>query len=156
MKDILKLLCSIIICQLAGVLGSLFTRPNIPNWYLTLKKPSIAPPNWVFAPVWTTLFLLMAIALYLVWRQGWGNEVVRKAMIIFFVQLVINVLWSAAFFGLRQPLAGFLVIIVLWFFIILTIVYFYNLSKTAGLLLVPYLLWVSFATVLNFMIFKLN
>jgi benzodiazapine receptor len=156
MKDIVRLLISIIICQAAGFIGSIFTTPNIPTWYKTLQKPNIAPPNWVFAPVWTLLFLLMGIALYLVWRQGWNTPAVRIAMIIFFIHLIVNILWSAVFFGLHAPLAGFFVIIALWFLIILTIIYFSSVSKTAGLILLPYILWVSFASVLNFMLYKLN
>lgn len=156
MKDIVRLLMSIVICQAAGVVGSFFTTPNIPTWYKTLQKPAFAPPNWLFAPVWTILFLLMGIALYLVWKQGWGAPGVRLAMIIFFIHLLVNILWSGVFFGLRSPLAGFFVIIALWFLIVLTIIYFSNVSKTAGILLIPYILWVSFASVLNFMIYKLN
>jgi len=156
MKDIVKLLISVIICQAAGIFGSLFTTPNIPTWYATLKKPGFAPPNWLFAPVWTLLFLLMGIALYLVWKQGWSSPLVKSAMIIFFIHLVVNILWSIAFFGMRAPLIGFFVIVALWFLIILTIIYFSNASKTAGVLLIPYLLWVSFASVLNFMLYRLN
>lgn len=156
MKDIVKLLISVIICQAAGILGSLFTTPNIPTWYATLKKPGFAPPNWLFAPVWTLLFLLMGIALYLVWKQGWSNPPVKSAIIIFFVHLIVNILWSAAFFGMRSPIIGFFIIIALWFLIILTIILFSNVSKTAGILLIPYLLWVSFASVLNFMLYRLN
>lgn len=156
MKDIVRLLMSIVICQTAGIVGSFFTTPNIPTWYKTLQKPAFAPPNWLFAPVWTILFLLMGIALYLVWKQGWSLPSVRTAMTIFFIHLLVNILWSGVFFGLRSPLAGFFVIIALWFLIILTIIYFSNVSKTAGILLIPYILWVSFASVLNFMIYKLN
>ncbi len=156
MKDIAKLLISIIICQAAGFIGSLFTTPNIPTWYATLKKPGFAPPNWLFAPAWTILFLLIGIALYLVWRQGWNNPPVKSAMIIFIVHLVVNILWSVVFFGLKSPLAGFFVIVTLWFLILLTIIYFTNVSKTAGILLIPYIVWVSFASVLNFMLYKLN
>jgi tryptophan-rich sensory protein len=156
MKDIVKLLISVIICQVAGILGSLFTTPNIPTWYATLKKPGFAPPNWIFAPVWTLLFLLMGISLYLVWRQGWQNPPVKSAMIIFSIHLIVNILWSATFFSLRSPLIGFFVIVALWFLIILTIVFFSDVSKTAGILLIPYLLWVSFASILNFMLYRLN
>lgn len=156
MKDIVKLLTSIVICQAAGIIGSLFTMPNIPTWYRSLTKPAFAPPNWIFAPVWTILFLLMGIALYLVWKQGWNTPAVRGAMILFFVHLVVNILWSAVFFGLRAPLAGFFVIIALWFLILLTMIYFSNVSKPAGILLIPYISWVSFASILNFMIYRLN
>jgi tryptophan-rich sensory protein len=156
MKDIVKLLLSIVICQAAGIIGAFFTTPNIPTWYKALNKPTFAPPNWVFAPVWTILFLLMGIALYLVWKQGWNATGVRTAMIIFLIHLVVNILWSAVFFGLRSPLAGFFVIIALWFLILLTIIYFSNIYRPAGILLVPYIVWVSFASILNFMIYKLN
>ncbi len=156
MKDIVKLLTSIVICQAAGIIGSLFTMPNIPTWYRSLTKPAFAPPNWIFAPVWTMLFLLMGIALYLVWKQGWNTPAVRGAMILFFVHLVVNILWSAVFFGLRAPLAGFFVIIALWFLILLTMINFSNVSKPAGILLIPYISWVSFASILNFMIYRLN
>lgn len=156
MKNIIKLLISIIICQAAGLIGSFFTRPNIPTWYAALKKPSIASPNWVFAPVWTILFLLMGIALYLIWRQGLNNPSVRSAFIIFILQLIINILWSVIFFYFMFPLGGFVIIIALWLLILLTIIHFYSISRAAGILLMPYLLWVSFASVLNFMLWRLN
>jgi tryptophan-rich sensory protein len=141
---------------LAGFLGSLFTQPNIAPWYYNLRKPSFAPPNWLFSPVWTILFIVMGIALYLVWREGWGNSQVRSAMVIFFIHLLVNILWSGVFFGLRSPLAGFFVIIALWFLILLTMIYFSSVSRTAAFLLIPYFIWVSFASVLNFAIYKLN
>ncbi len=156
MKDIIKLLISIIVCQAAGFIGSIFTTPNIPTWYATLRKPSFTPPNWLFAPVWTILFLLMGISVYLVWRYGLSNSQVRIALLIFIVQLVVNILWSLVFFGLKAPLAGFFVIIALWLLILLTIIHFSNISITAGILLIPYILWVSFASVLNFMLWRLN
>ncbi|MCS7259126.1 MAG: tryptophan-rich sensory protein [candidate division WOR-3 bacterium] len=156
MKNIIKLIISIAICELAGVLGSFFTRPNIPTWYNFLVKPTFAPPNWLFGPVWTGLFLLMGISLYLVWSKGFGNQTVRAAMFIFVIHLIVNILWSAVFFGLRFPLGGFFVIVALWFLIILTMIYFSAVSKLAAFLLIPYLLWTSFASVLNFMIYKLN
>ncbi|MEO0092508.1 MAG: TspO/MBR family protein [candidate division WOR-3 bacterium] len=156
MKDIIKLLISIIVCQAAGFIGSIFTTPNIPTWYATLRKPSFTPPNWLFAPVWTILFLLMGISAYLVWRYGLSNSQVRIALLIFIVQLVVNILWSLVFFGLKAPLAGFFVIIALWLLILLTIIHFSNISITAGILLIPYILWVSFASVLNFMLWRLN
>lgn len=156
MKDIIKLLISIVVCQAAGFIGSIFTTPNIPTWYATLRKPSFTPPNWLFAPVWTTLFLLMGISAYLVWRYGLSNSRVRIALLIFIVQLIVNILWSLVFFGLKSPLAGFFVIIALWLLILLTIIHFSNISITAGILLIPYILWVSFASVLNFMLWRLN
>lgn len=154
--EMLKLASSILICLGAGFAGSLFTTSSIPTWYASIQKPSFNPPNWVFGPVWTTLFILMGISLFLVWRHGYADRQVKIALVLFAVQLVLNITWSFMFFGLRNPLAGLLEIAVLWISIVLTIVYFYNISRAAGLLLVPYILWVSFAAFLNFIIWRLN
>lgn len=151
-----KLITSIVICQLAGVIGSLFTRPAIPTWYATLEKPSFTPPNGVFSPVWITLFVLMGIAAFLVWNKGLSDQRVKIALSIFAVQLILNVLWSVMFFGLRSPLAGLIDIVILWIAISLTVLSFFPISRAAGLLLIPYILWVSFAAVLNFSIWRLN
>ncbi len=151
-----KLVVSIIVCQLAGVIGSIFTTPAIPSWYATLKKPSFTPPNWLFGPVWITLFVLMGTAAFLVWDKGLNNKQVKIALSIFAVQLVLNVLWSAMFFGLRSPLAGLIEIVILWTAILFTILSFFKVSQAAGFLLIPYILWVSFAAVLNFSIWRLN
>jgi tryptophan-rich sensory protein len=153
--DILKLVASVILCQIAGFLGSLFTTPAIPTWYATLKKPFFTPPNWIFSPVWISLFILMGISLFFVWRRQ-GHPQFKKALIFFFVQLILNVLWSLAFFGLRLPLLGFIDIILLWIAILLTILHFLKVSKFAGVLLIPYLLWVGFATLLNLSLWILN
>lgn len=153
---VLKLITSIAICQIAGFIGSLFTTPAIPTWYAELNKPAFTPPNWLFAPVWVTLFVLMGISTFLVWRQGLDDRQVKIALSIFAVQLVLNALWSVMFFGLRSPLAGLVDILLLWPAILLTILYFRKLSRAAGLLLIPYLLWVSFAAILNLSIFILN
>ena len=152
----IKLIVSITICLFAGFLGSFFTTPAIPTWYSTLAKPSFAPPNWLFFPVWTTLFVMMGISLYLVWRRGLEGQQVKNALVIFAVQLILNVLWSAAFFGLRSPLSGLIEISILWVSIAFTIMIFMKISRTAGLLLIPYIIWVSFAAILNFMIWRLN
>lgn len=149
-----KLITSIAICLFAGVLGSVFTTPAIPGWYATLIKPSFAPPNWLFAPVWTTLFIMMGISLFLIWQKE--DVKVKNALYIFGAQLIFNVLWSAAFFGLRSPLAGLIEICILWILILLTIMKFMEISRTAGLLLIPYIFWVSFAAVINFFIWRLN
>lgn len=146
----------ITLCQAAGFIGTVFTTPSIPTWYAGLNKPSINPPNWLFAPVWTTLFLLMGVSLYLVWDKGSSGKRVRKAVAFFILQLTVNTLWSVAFFGTRSPLRGLTVIIILWALILATIKSFSKISRTASLLLYPYLLWVSYATVLNYLIFKLN
>jgi tryptophan-rich sensory protein len=153
--DILKLVASIILCQLAGFLGSLFTTPAIPTWYATLNKPSFTPPNWIFSPVWISLFILMGISLFMVWRRQ-DHPQFKIAFIFFFVQLILNVLWSAAFFGLRLPLLGLIDIVLLWIAVLLTMQNFFKVSKIAGLLLTPYLLWVSFAVLLNFALWVLN
>ena len=155
-SKILKLVVSILVCQGAGAVGSLFTSPAISGWYATLQKPSFNPPNWVFAPVWTTLFLLMGIALYLVWISGAESKKKRTAILIFAVQLILNIFWSVLFFGLQSPLYAFIEIIILWLAILITIISFYKISKPAAYLLLPYILWVSFAAVLNFSILILN
>ncbi|MBN2406180.1 MAG: tryptophan-rich sensory protein [Elusimicrobia bacterium] len=146
-RNILRLFFSLMICQLAGLAGSLFTAGSVNSWYPTLNKPFFNPPNWVFAPVWTFLFLLMGISLYLV--LGAGGENRGKALSVFAIQLVLNVGWSAAFFGLKSPLAAFIVIIFLWAVILLTIREFRKIRTEASALLVPYLIWVSFAVFLN-------
>jgi len=154
-KDILKLLISIVLCQLAGFLGSLFTTPAIPTWYKTLRKPFFTPPSWIFSPVWISLFILMGISLFLVWRRQ-DHPRFKTALIFFFVQLILNVLWSAAFFGLRSPLLGFVDIVLLWVAILLTIQHCLRISRIAGLLFLPYMIWVSFAVVLTFSLWILN
>jgi len=154
--EILKLVVSVLICQFAGFIGSVATAPSIPTWYATLNKPFFTPPNWLFAPVWVTLYTLMGISAFLVWRKGLSDQHVRTGLIIFAVQLILNVLWSAVFFGLRSILAGLIVIAILWIAILLTILNFYKTSKTAGLLLIPYILWVSIAASLNFSVLLLN
>lgn len=156
LPDIAKLAISIGVSQMAGVIGSLFTARTVSSWYLTLRKPGWTPPSGVFAPVWISLYLLMGIAAFLVWRKGLGHEGVRTALALFVLQLVLNTLWSAAFFGATSPLAGLIVIIALWIAILATIVCFLRVSTGAGLLLIPYISWVSFAAALNWSIFALN
>jgi benzodiazapine receptor len=151
-----KLLVSLAACQLAGFLGSIFTRSAIASWYAQLQKPSFAPPNWLFAPMWISLYLLMAVAAYLVWQKGLGSSGVRAALGVFLVQLLLNALWSPVFFGLRSPLAGAAIIVVLWLAILATIIAFAKISPPAAWLLVPYILWVSLATALNISIYFLN
>jgi len=155
-RDIIKLVVAIFACQFAGAIGSVFTTSAIPTWYATLQKPFFTPPNWLFAPAWITLYILMAIAVFLIWRQGLGRKGVKSALVIFLVQLVLNALWSVVFFGLQSPLYGMVVILALWVAILLTIIRFFKLSTAAGALLLPYILWVSFASALNIAIFMLN
>ncbi len=153
---IFKLIVSILICQGAGAIGALFTSPAISTWYTTIQKPSFNPPNWIFAPVWTLLFLLMGISLYFVWSRGLEDKKIKIAVFIFCVQLVLNIFWSFLFFGLQSPLYAFIGIVILWLAILLTIISFYKISKIAAYLLLPYILWVSFASVLNFSILIIN
>ncbi|MBW2987474.1 tryptophan-rich sensory protein [Candidatus Woesearchaeota archaeon] len=156
LRKVVKLILAIVICNLAGIIGSFFTSPAIQTWYATIQRPSISPPNWVFAPVWTTLFILMGIALFLVWDKGLKKKGVKIALIFFGIQLVLNALWSIIFFGLRNPLGGFIELCFLWAMILATIITFYRVSRPAAYLLIPYILWVSFAGILNFLIFYLN
>lgn len=155
-RSIMKLVAALILCQLAGFMGSLATTPSIPTWYQSLVKPSFTPPNWIFAPVWTTLYVLMGISLFLVWNKGLEKPGVQLALLFFFLQLALNILWSFLFFGLHSPLFAFIEIVFLWLAILVTILIFLPISKGAGYLLIPYLLWVSFAAVLNFSLWRLN
>ena len=154
--DIYKLIIALVVCQVAGFIGSVVTRPAVSTWYAELNKPRFTPPDWLFAPVWIGLYILMGVAAFLVWRRGLHHQVVKRALVFFGVQLVLNVLWSFLFFGLRSPLAGLIGISILGIAIILTVQSFLQASRTAGLLLIPYFLWVSFATGLNLSIWWLN
>jgi len=158
MKSIesLKLIISILICNSAGFIGSIFTTSALPTWYDSLEKPSFNPPSWVFGPVWITLYTLMGISAYLVWRKGIHNSQVKTALIIFGVQLFLNAIWSPIFFGLRALFAALVVIVILWIAILFTIFAFYKISKAAAVLLIPYIFWVSLATILNYSLWILN
>ena len=154
--NIIKLIVSVLVAELAGAIGSLFTSTAISTWYATLVKPSFNPPNWIFAPVWTTLFVLMGIGAFFVWQKGLGKKAVRIALIIFLTQLVLNTLWSILFFGLHNPAAALVEIVFLWLAIMATIIAFYRVTPKAAYFLIPYILWVSFAGVLNFSLWHLN
>lgn len=156
MKSLDKLFISIVGCELVGFAGTPFTASAIPVWYATLNKPSFSPPNWLFGPVWTLLYLMMGVAFYLIWRQKSQTKEVRIAKRFFLVQLFLNLIWTPIFFGLRSPFQGFFVIIGLWAVILMTIIKFHPISKKAAYLLIPYLLWVTFASVLNGAILVLN
>jgi|GEM_PF-84749 len=155
-NNIFKLIVAVAIAELAGVIGSIFTVPSIDGWYSNLIKPELAPPNWVFGPVWTTLFFLMGISAFLVWKKGLASREVKVALSVFFVQLILNILWSIIFFGWQSPGAAFMEIIFLWLAIIATIIVFAKVSKPAAWLILPYIIWVSFAGYLNFSIWRLN
>ena len=152
----LRLAASIGICELTGLVGAIFTAPSIPVWYAGLAKPSFSPQSWVFAPAWTFLFLIMGISFYIIWEKGLEGKDVKRAMHVFGIQLGLNLLWSILFFGLRSPLYGLVDIVLLWAAIALTFSEFYSISRNAGLLLVPYIAWVSFALVLNLSLYLLN
>ena len=152
----LKLFAAIIICELAGIIGSLFTIKAIPTWYTTLAKPALNPPSSVFAPVWTILYTLMGTAAFLIYNKGIGLSAVKIALGVFAIQLALNTSWSIVFFGLESPKWAFINIVAMWIAIVATIVLFYKLSKPAAYLLIPYLLWVTFAAYLNYSIWVLN
>jgi translocator protein len=155
-SSVLKLVASLAVVLAAGAVGSLATAKTIPTWYKGLAKPTFNPPDWLFGPAWSTLYLLMAIAAWLVWKQGIGAAGVKLALVVFLIQLVLNALWSVFFFGLRSPLAGLVDIVVLWLTILATIAFFSRVSVPAGVMLLPYIAWVSFAAVLNAAILRLN
>jgi tryptophan-rich sensory protein len=151
-----KIIIGIVGSLFAGGIGSFFTSPSIPTWYASLARPDLAPPNWIFAPVWTTLFILMGIAVGLVWSVGTEKKEVKMALGLFGLQLVLNSLWSIIFFGLQSPGWAFVEILVLWTAIAITIASFYKIYRPAAWLLLPYIAWVSFAAYLNYSIWMLN
>ncbi len=155
-KNVFPLLASIALCEAVGIASSLFTFSSVTTWYPLLNKPSFNPPNWVFGPAWTILYALMGVSLYLVWKKGIKNKKVVEGLKVFFVQLAFNFSWSLAFFGLQNPLLGLVVIICLWISIVYTIILFKKVSQIAALLLLPYILWVTFAIFLNLFIILLN
>lgn len=152
MRSFIGLIVSIVICFSAAFAGSRF-MPG--EWYASLVKPSWNPPNTIFAPVWTTLYLMMAFSAWIVWKS-FPFAQVKSALIIFVIQLILNALWTYLFFGMKNPGLAFVEIIILWGFILLTTVLFMRLNTLAGLLLIPYFLWVSFASFLNYTIWRLN
>lgn len=156
MNNTLRLIISMAICLAAGALGSLFTTPEIDTWYQFLEKPSWNPPSWVFGPVWTVLYILMGIALYIVWKKPTFKKIKRTAIILFTIQLVLNLAWSWIFFNQHQIGWALVDICVLWVFIVLCIFSFSAVYHSAGWLLVPYICWVSFAVILNYTIWQLN
>lgn len=153
--QIVSLVGFVFVCFAAAAIGGSLTASSVGGWYQTLAKPALTPPDWVFGPVWTTLYLMMAVAAWLVWRRGgWQSQ--RGPLVLFFIHLAINVAWSGVFFGLQSPGAGFAVIVLLWLAIVATAATFWRHSRAAALLLVPYLTWVSFASYLNLAIWRLN
>ncbi|RDI04640.1 TspO/MBR family protein [Flavobacterium sp. AG291] len=152
-----KIIVMIVTCVVIGAIAGLLTQKGVDTWYTTVQKPSFNPPNWVFAPVWSTLYVMMGIAAGLVWHEmDRQRETVRKGLTFFAIQLALNALWSFIFFGLHNPFLALLEIILLWLMIYETFVQFNKVNKIARMLLIPYLLWVTFATLLNAAIWWLN
>lgn len=146
----------LVICGVAAGIGGLATATSVGGWYQTLERPAFAPPNWLFGPVWTVLYGLMAVSAFLVWRQGWPAREAKIALALFGAQLALNVLWSVVFFGLQAPGAAFVELVMLWLAILAWLLSSWRVSRLAGLLIVPYLAWVTFAGVLNAAIWRLN
>lgn len=154
--NLFRLTFSILILQLSGGLGAIFTFASVANWYPTLNKPFFTPPSWLFAPVWTLLYILIGVSFYLIWQKGLKKPEIKNALKVFGIQLVLNILWSVFFFGLRAPILGLIDIFVLNYSIYLTIIKFKKINPLASHLLYPYFAWVIFATLLNLSIVILN
>lgn len=150
-----KLLLSIGLCLVVGAVASVFTVDSIPTWYASLTKPDFSPPNWIFGPVWTALYIMMGTSFYIVWNKL-KKKSSREPLHIFGIQLALNFLWTFTFFALKSPIAALITIVVLWFSILLTIVELHKFSKAAAYLMIPYIVWVSFAAILNLQIWLLN
>jgi tryptophan-rich sensory protein len=156
MNNIVKLIIAVAIPVAVGATSGFFTISGVGSWFQTINKPSWNPPGWIFGPVWTTLYVLMGISLYLVWKSDASIVLKKTAICLFAVQMILNFFWSLIFFNQHQVGCALVEIIALWFFILLTIFAFAQVNKTAAWLLVPYISWVSFAMILNYTIWKLN
>ncbi|MCK0146254.1 tryptophan-rich sensory protein [Arenibacter sp. F26102] len=155
-KQITYIAISVAVCLMIGFLSGFATQSSVNDWYLELNKPSFNPPNWIFAPVWTILYIMMGVAAGIVWAKGFYHIWVKTALYHFGIQLLFNALWSIIFFGFKNTFGALLVILALLVLLIFTIKWFKVVSKTAAYLLIPYLLWVCFATALNYKIWELN
>ncbi|MEZ4809466.1 MAG: TspO/MBR family protein [Allomuricauda sp.] len=155
-KRIIYIAISVVVCLLIGFFAGFATQSSVNDWYTTLKKPGFTPPNELFAPVWTVLYILMGVAAGIVWSKGFHHIWVKTALYHFGFQLLLNALWSIVFFGMKSPLWGLVVILGLLSMIMLTIRWFRVVSKPAAFMLIPYLLWVCFAALLNYKIWELN
>jgi tryptophan-rich sensory protein len=156
LNTVIKLIICLGVTFTAPLIGSFFTRQAVSDWYANLNKPFFTPPNWLFGPVWTVLYLLMALSAFLVWQKGLANPLVKVSLALYLLQLILNCLWTPLFFGLKMPLVAFCEIVMLWCVIVLTILAFARVSIPAALLLLAYIVWTSFAAVLNFSIWMLN
>lgn len=155
-KQLTYIAISVAVCLTIGFLSGFATQSSVNDWFLELNKPSFNPPNWIFAPVWTVLYIMMGVAAGIVWAKGFYHIWVKTALYHFGIQLLFNALWSIIFFGFRNPFAALLVILTLLIMLIFTIKWFKVVSTTAAYLLIPYLLWVCFATALNYKIWEMN
>ncbi len=144
------------VCLLIGFLSGFATQSSVNDWYLTLNKPGFTPPNWLFGPVWTVLYIMMGVSAGIVWSRGFYHKWVKTALYHFVFQLLFNALWSVVFFGFQNPFWALLVILILMMLILGTIRWFNVVSRTAAYLLIPYFLWVCFASLLNYRIWVLN
>ncbi|KQO34490.1 sensory protein TspO [Flavobacterium sp. Leaf82] len=157
MNKVVKIIIALVICLMVGYSASVVTRPSVESWYPTLVKPAFNPPNWIFMPVWTLLYILMAVAAGLVWDKiKEQNQEVKVALGFFLIQLTLNAIWSYIFFGLKNPMLALIEIALLWLMIYETYLKFTKINKTAGYLLIPYMAWVAFAGILNASIWWLN
>ena len=156
-KQIMKLVVALVVCFGVSGSGAVFTtQESITNWYGRLIKPFFTPPNWIFGPVWTVLYLLMAISFFIIWSKGINYPKVKQAIVLFVVQLVLNAAWTPLFFGFHLILPAFIEIFLLWFAILVTLYVFKRISFYAAVLLIPYVTWVGFAVILNGSIWYLN
>jgi tryptophan-rich sensory protein len=156
MNNIVKLIIAVAIPVAVGATSGFFTISGVSSWYQTINKPSWNPPSWIFGPVWTTLYIMMGISLFLVWKSDSAGMLKKIAIALFAAQLILNFFWSFIFFNQRQIGWALVEIVVMWVVILLTIFAFARVNKTAAWLMVPYVSWVSFATILNYTIWKLN
>ena len=156
MKKFSKLVCSVSVCLLTGFLGSFVTMDSITTWYADLSRPSFTPPDWTFGVVWPILYVMMGVSAFLIWERGINKRQVKVALGLFVLQLVLNGIWTPIFFGLHMIALALVEIVLLWAAILLTIIAFWRISKPSTFLLFPYILWVSFAVVLNAAFWHLN
>ncbi|EZH71660.1 MULTISPECIES: TspO/MBR family protein [Aquimarina] len=155
-KKLFRIGIAVLVCGLIGFLSSIATQTSVNTWYAALNKPSFTPPNWIFGPMWVLLYIMMGIAAGIVWSKGFYHKWVKTALYHFGFQLLLNAAWSIFFFGLQNPLIALLDIIALFILLLFTIKWFTVVNSTAAYLLIPYVVWVAFATALNFGIWQLN
>ena len=156
MKKLGKLICSVSLCLMTGFVGSFSTMNSVKTWYAELSRPSFTPPDWTFGVVWPILYVMMGISVFMIWNRGLDKRKVKVALGLFVLQLVLNGLWTPIFFGLHMIALALIEIVLLWIAILLTILVFWRISKAATFFLFPYILWVSFAAILNTALWYLN